>query len=321
MNSNTLHHLANFAKHLRKSKRVRAAWILAEFKTVPWHRLVIREGNIFLAGHEEYPLNDAKRFFILRALGLLDDLISDQGLTVVKLHEAKVDVNVCGVALHLETWEDIYIVHEIFHCGEYEFGLRNHCRVIDVGANIGVASLYFASNPSVISIDSYELVPATARRLEANLQLNLSLASKITLHAHGLAKDERTLEIDYYPDLKGSMGIEGIAERATQLNLQGRAKTRVQVSVKDAVRAFEQVIARDPRLPVLAKIDCEGAEYEIIEALDSAGILEKIDTFVIEWHERGPDSIRKRLEQAGHFVILKSAARNHHGVMCSVRRA
>ncbi len=321
MNSNITHQLANFARHLRKTKRLRASFVLAEFKKIPWHRIIIRGEKLFLAGNEEFALNDSKRFFILRALCLLDDLICDQGLTILKLHESRLDVNVCGVTLHLETWEDVYIVHEIFHCGEYEFALRNDCRVIDVGANIGVASLYFASNPFVVSIDSYELVPATASRFSDNLNLNPNLAAKITLYSHGLAKDQRTLEIDYYPDLKGSMGIEGIAERASQLNLLGRAKTRVQVSVKDAVSAFNQVVSQNPQLPVLAKIDCEGAEYEIIDALDSAGILEKIDVFVIEWHERGPDSIRKKLEKSGHFVILKSAARNHHGVMCSFRRS
>jgi hypothetical protein len=35
------------------------------------------------------------------------------------------------------------------------------------------------------------------------------------------------------------------------------------------------------------KIDCEGAEYEIIQKLSDTNLLADIDILLIEWHDKG----------------------------------
>lgn len=312
--------LVNFIRHLRQTKRLRASAACSEFRAIPWHRLSIRGKHVFLISHDKLALNVPERQFLIKALALLEELITTQDLEILEMQELRIVARIKGVVFNLETWEDIYILHEIFYSGEYDIRLGTNYHVIDIGGNIGVASLYFASQPYVAKVDSFELVPATAKRFRNNLELNSELSKKITLHEHGLASDDRSIDIDYYPELAGSMGIVGIAERVSKLDLETKNKSKISVSVKNATDIFNAFILQNPTVPLVAKIDCEGAEYEIIEALYSAGLLNQIHAFAIEWHERGPDILRERLESAGHFVVIKSSAKNHHGVMCSVRQ-
>jgi FkbM family methyltransferase len=315
------HRLANFLRHVRQTKRLRASAVCSEFRSIPWHRLSIRGGDIFLLSNDQLALNTPERKYIVRALSLLDALIKNQNLEILEIQATRIIAQINGVVFNLETWEDIYILNEVFHVGEYDIRLGSNYHVIDIGGNIGVAALYFASQPHVSKVDSFELVPATAERFKKNLELNPLLSKKITLHEYGLAADDRSLDIDYYPELAGSMGIAGIAERASQLNLDKKDCAKINVSVKNSVDIFRALIDQNPMVTFVAKIDCEGAEYEIIEALYRTGLLGQIHAFVIEWHELGPDILRERLESAGHFVTIKSNARDHHGVMCSVRHS
>ncbi len=39
------------------------------------------------------------------------------------------------------------------------------------------------------------------------------------------------------------------------------------------------------------KIDCEGAEYEIIPDLDNAGLLNDADVIIMEWHGKSNQSL------------------------------
>ena len=74
-------------------------------------------------------------------------------------------------------------------------------------------------------------------------------------------------------------------------------------------------------MPLVAKVDCEGAEYQIIDVLDRRGLLSKIDAFLIEWHEKGPEEIQDKLVAAGHGVWLRSHPGANHGMIYSCLRA
>jgi hypothetical protein len=71
---------------------------------------------------------------------------------------------------------------------------------------------------------------------------------------------------------------------------------------------------------LVAKIDCEGAEYQIIDALAEAGLLEKVDAFLIEWHGRGDAPIREKLLAAGHAVWPRAHPGANHGMIYSSLR-
>jgi signal transduction histidine kinase len=57
---------------------------------------------------------------------------------------------------------------------------------------------------------------------------------------------------------------------------------------------------------IFFKIDCEGAEYEIIERLSEQKIFDFIDYLVIEWHDKGSTSIEKILLENNFNVISRN---------------
>jgi hypothetical protein len=58
----------------------------------------------------------------------------------------------------------------------------------------------------------------------------------------------------------------------------------------------------------VAKIDCEGAEYEIIDSLYHSGKLNAIEAIMMEWHRDGPDHLLRVLTNAGFTVLSCSTS-------------
>ena len=64
--------------------------------------------------------------------------------------------------------------------------------VLDVGMNFGTATLYFANQPNVTRVYSFEPFVPTYEEAVRNMHLNPRLHQKIATHAYGLGfKDER----------------------------------------------------------------------------------------------------------------------------------
>lgn len=54
----------------------------------------------------------------------------------------------------------------------------------------------------------------------------------------------------------------------------------------NAANAVRDAIAASGSDRVIAKIDCEGGEFDIIECLAKNAVLKSITAFAIEWHRR-----------------------------------
>lgn len=70
------------------------------------------------------------------------------------------------------------------------FATNKAYMVLDMGANRGYASLYFAMQKWCKKVFAFELFPQTAQQAQENLALNPTLESKITLHKYGLGSKE-----------------------------------------------------------------------------------------------------------------------------------
>ena len=46
-------------------------------------------------------------------------------------------------------------------------------------------------------------------------------------------------------------------------------------------------------------MDCEGAEYEVLEDLSATGTLKNVDLIMIEWHDKGAQIIEELLINSG----------------------
>jgi FkbM family methyltransferase len=191
-----------------------------------------------------------------------------------------------------------------------------------MGCNVGVAALHFAQTPGVVHVEAFEPFRQTVAQARRNVALNPAPAAKITIHAHGVAGATRTETLDYSYTWKGHAGVAGMLGHVVR---EGRLATddiaRERIELRGACEVLDGVIAAHPGLDVVAKIDCEGAEYEIIEALASAGRLRDVAMFVIEWHTHGSERFEELFGASGFDVVSESDPSGLAGIVRAVRRS
>ena len=157
------------------------------------------------------------------------------------------------------------------------------CSVVDVGAHVGIFSLYSVLSGSK-EVLAFEPESRNFQLLYQNLHSN-RLHERI--HSFNMAvwssEGERTLFTSrgsafhgFFPDKLHAGGFEKV--RCIGINT-----------------VLKQV---DP--PVLLKIDAEGSEYEIIEHMTNEN-LEKLQRIALEYHVSNPD-LRDRLPHLLRFL-------------------
>ena len=193
--------------------------------------------------------------------------------------------------------EELYIIYEVFIEQHYNINPGKEFCVIDIGQNVGITSLYFAGNPLVKKIYGFELFPETFRLGQVNIQSNKSLAPKITSHAFGLGKKEDHPELEYSLQAKGRMGMYHENADLTA------PKTKVKVEIRDVDAEVRKVANEQPGVCIIGKIDCEGAEYEILERLFETGQIDVFSGFMIEWHYKDPAYLLALFNKHGFMVV------------------
>jgi FkbM family methyltransferase len=206
----------------------------------------------------------------------------------VRILDSDVVLNVRGVNLYARCLDDLRFIGEVYLRNTYNFICDGDACVIDIGMNIGLASLFFATKSFVKEVHSYEPFKRTYDRALANISLNPSLSAKISPNNCGLADfdDMRTVFIPDNDDDSGYLPIRGV-----------KSGEQVQISVRNAAPVLAPIVesAISRGLKVIAKLDCEGSEFAIFDILESTGILGKISAFMVEWHKGIGEKTQKDL--------------------------
>jgi FkbM family methyltransferase len=228
-----------------------------------------------------------------------------------------------GITVFVRSVEEMWILREIFVQGLYDVRMNGPVVVWDIGMNVGVASLYFAARGNT-TVVGYEPIGSTYEMALENIALNPALRSAITTVNSGVGGSNRTEMVDFCDELKGSAGLFGAVGdpwlRHTVLHLAADAAIRLEaLRLEDAASVFASIRAAHPHIPVMAKIDCEGAEYEIIEALHRSGDLSSLHAIILEWHRDGPEPLQQHLNDAGFTVFSLDARRGQWGHLYAVR--
>jgi FkbM family methyltransferase len=253
--------------------------------------------------------------YVLKAIPQLLDLVREDGAAIAIDPQLGFEVQICGVKLLPATAQEIIIVHEVFHDEVYSLEYRQPMYVWDIGANVGTTALYFAA-VSGWEVSAYELFPATAAAARTNIDRS-GLDAKVTLADVGLGKSDRRMSLPYNAGSRGSNGFFG----NTALDKQG-VDQMIDVSVRDAAEVFEEVYRRAAGRPILAKLDCEGAEFEIIPRLKESGALAKITTIALEVHalpETDPDALVADLLEVGYVVRRRRKLRKDVDMIYATR--
>lgn len=181
------------------------------------------------------------------------------------------------------------VVKEVFLIDHYLFALQ-HLQpgsvVIDIGAQIGVFSVYVARRgPAGIRVHSFEPMGANHSLLQTNLKLNG--ITNVTAHNAAVTAVPGTFKLYLSAENTGMHSLYGGGDRFEEV--EGRGFNELFDSLKI------------DHCDVL-KMDCEGAEYDIFKNA-RADVLKRIGAIIMEYHDeaRLPE-LRAGLETAGFQV-------------------
>jgi FkbM family methyltransferase len=167
---------------------------------------------------------------------------------------------------------DLLIFEQIFVNQEYDFKTQDCPRVIvDAGAHIGLASIYFSNRYPESKIIAIEPEISNYKMLKKNVA---SYNNIITLNAALWDKNE---EIDLVDPGIGNWGFMTQAEERQGEHL-GNISHKVHGMTIDKIMDNNCLEKID-----ILKMDIEGAEREVF--MNSSSWLGKVDALIIELHE------------------------------------
>jgi FkbM family methyltransferase len=167
--------------------------------------------------------------------------------------------------VHLFSFRELAPFLEVFAAGEYDGGWQ-HCRtIVDIGANIGAASLLFWLHAPQSRIIAIEPNQANLRRLKLNLaQIPGALIIEKALASH-------RGHMAFYRNDGFSLGSTLVGKRS------GLVEDTVEAMTFADLLETLQVDSVD-----LCKFDIEGAEYDLFAQLEGSG---HVRQFIGEFHE------------------------------------
>jgi FkbM family methyltransferase len=193
-----------------------------------------------------------------------------------------------GIKCVIKSDEDLVIINEVLNLNNNKFIIAGESCVIDIGMNVGLASLYFARMPAVRAVHSFEPFSRPFARALTNFALNPELSVKIKPHQIGLSGKTEVLEVPVD------------AERTIGTSIRGRVTGSVvdRISIQDASEALAPIVreASRKKQSIIVKMDCEGSEFGIFDSLEKSGLLRRINIFMIKCHKNwAPDKSNETL--------------------------
>lgn len=210
------------------------------------------------------------------------------------------------IKIFVESTEEIFIINEVFVKKDYNFFSNEKVVLIDIGTNIGISSIFFSLLEHVSKIYAFEPVEATYNQAVMNFELNKGILKVTNFYNYGLADIERKELFLFNKKVKGNTGIRG----KLSASFNDSEVEEVQVVLKNATTEIVTIINENLNSKIVIKMDCEGAEYEIFENLNNSGCLNKIDLFLMEWHDKGSEPIESILQKNGFNYISQNFGNN-----------
>jgi len=178
-----------------------------------------------------------------------------------------------GYRFRARTRMDIWIIKEICLDRQYESAsvpVKDGWTVLDIGAGLGDFAVHVAKQHTQTTVYAFEPFPASFALLQENLQLN----AVSNVQTFPVAVCAQAGQRCFY------IASEAVAHSAVQ---QPNVPTEnsIQVASITLKQAFDQlhISACD-----YLKMDCEGAEYEILLGMDNQ-TLRKIRHLCLEYHD------------------------------------
>lgn len=200
------------------------------------------------------------------------------------LHRVELEGLPAPLYLRLRS-SDVPTFEQVFEHQEYDFEVVHEPRVIvDAGANIGLASIWFASRFPDATIIAIEPEASNFELLKRNVA---AWPNVIPLQA---ALWHRNEEISLLDPGYGHWGF---------MTESSQAEGGIQVAVRHTVEALtlDRLMERfDLETIDILKVDIEGAEKEVFS--DTSAWIERVEAIIIELHERMKDGCNRSFYSA-----------------------
>ncbi len=314
MSANALRQILNWIRGVLRVRREKqcmpdADWHkICNTNLIPFDRVQLTTDNSLLLRLEHSNIKLPKippAFRLLSGYSLLYDLEAYTACHVVWNEQQNVLALHWGNATYLaDSYEELYILREIYFSGDYDFTPTDSVVVVDVGANVGFTSIFLADvNPEIVVV-ACEPVPENYTKALKNLAANPHLSRRISFHNFGLFSEDGKKTISSVPgDRVRSSFVMNPSNDAL-----GKTEA-IPVEVRRASSFIKEVRQLNPDKRIVIKMDCEGSEYHILRNLEADGALGLISAFLMEWHKivgQGDDAtfIRTLFKRSGFDVCM-----------------
>ncbi|KAH8431031.1 FkbM family methyltransferase [Aspergillus melleus] len=215
------------------------------------------------------------------------------------------------------TKEVQHVYKEIFEDDCYScLNIGENPFIIDVGANIGLFTLYMKQKYPRSRILAFEPAPETYDVLCRNLKLHDLLNTEA--HPFGLSSQESIQKLTYFPNMPGNstlnltekeeqrkQAVERFGEEAAKYYFGGAREVDVKLQPLSHFLYKEVGITKID----LVKIDVEGAELEVLLGLDDVhwALIMNVVLEIWEGSTTRP-AIEELLQSKGFTVICEGAS-------------
>lgn len=193
----------------------------------------------------------------------------------------------------------------IFSENIYNFlGSGSDTIVVDIGVNIGISSIFFASKPNVKKVVGFEPLSEMFNMAQKNVELNIpEIKNKIEIYNIGLSNCDAKKRFNYSRKFPTTFSICGVESVSPEDEL---------IEIRPADEILKPIFNKYSHNQIVVKMDCEGAEYEIFESLDKADLLRNIDILLIEYHLTDNIILEQYLRENG-FCFVKTNTASYIG--------
>lgn len=185
---------------------------------------------------------------------------------------------------------------ELFMDDAYKLGrfarlLPDYPTIVDVGANVGCFSLALLAKLDCARIFAYEPLPSNFEALKENVRRNPHIADQIEIFDKAIVGKPRGMVTMFHDGDREHSPVASLVD-----NFMGLSTSRTKVASSTLAEVYEDI--RSERVDLL-KLDCEGAEFDILFNTDPE-ILMKTDRLVLEVHT--VPAIRHSFDELMDFI-------------------
>lgn len=142
--------------------------------------------------------------------------------------------------------------------------------LIDIGANIGISTLYFSKKYPLMEFICVEASPINFELLRINLKVNNLKRIKCV---QGFASNSSKEQIDFFHNILSPGGSAGQGYKDV-------SKSEIELFSVSSVKISDLIL--DSKKFFVLKVDIEGAEYTVLQELADNNVTDRIIELIVE---------------------------------------